>query len=88
MYSRRMPCKRPFYSNNKLPGWERFDSKVCEVLDRRSENLELSINVIADSLAVVVSVCDLDGHLPAWTKRYSHDDQQSILDDIGRQFEV
>jgi hypothetical protein len=83
-----MPCKRPFYSNNKLPGWAHFDSKVCEVLDRRPENLELSINVIAESPAVVVSVCDLDGHLPTWTKRYSLDDQQSILDDICKEFGV
>ncbi|MGD0011495.1 MAG: hypothetical protein ABSE93_23520 [Terriglobia bacterium] len=83
-----MPCKRSFYSNNKLPGWKRFDSEVCEILDRRSENLELSINVIADSPAVVVSVCDLDGHLSAWTKRYSLHDQQSILDDISNEFGV
>lgn len=83
-----MPCKQSFYSNNKLPGWERFDSKVCEILDRRSENLELSINVIADSQAVVVSVCHLDGHLPSWSRRYSLDDQQSILDDISKEFGV
>jgi hypothetical protein len=83
-----MPCKQPFCSNNKLPGWGRFESKVCEVLDRRCENLEFSINVIADSPAVVVSVCDLDGHLPAWTKGYSLGDQQSILDDISKEFGV
>jgi hypothetical protein len=83
-----MPCKRPFYSNNELPRWERFDAKVCETLDLRPENLEVSINVIADSDAVVISVRDQDGRVPTWRKIYSLCDQQSILDDIRREFEV
>jgi hypothetical protein len=83
-----MPCKRPFDSNNSLPGWEHFPAKVCEILDRRPENLAVSIEVPPDGVAIVVSVRDTDGHLPNWSKKYPLEDQQSILDDIRREFGV
>jgi hypothetical protein len=81
-----MPCNL-FYSDNALPGWEHFDPKVCETLGPRPENLEVSINVIADSDALVISVRDQDGRLTTWQKRYPLD-QHFILEDIRKEFGV
>jgi hypothetical protein len=86
MYSREMPRKL-LSSNDALPGWEPFDSKVRKTLDPSPENPEVSIIVTADSDAVPISVRDRDGRLPTWQKRYPLD-RHLILDDIRKEFGV
>jgi len=83
-----MPCKRPFDSNSgDLPGWEHFNSKVCELLDKRPENIRLLINVPADRTVITIAIKDLDGGPLNWEKEYELD-QESILDDIRMQFKL
>ena len=82
-----MPC-RLFCSNNALPDWELFDSKLREILGRRPENLQASINVNADRDAVEVSVWEEGGQPTTWRKTYSPLDKQTILADISKEFGV